>query len=101
MNVPKITTTKGLKPVTILPDDALVEGFLYATTNASPEDVDLVRLLEYAEPDAKKNGAILRRCLDGKARLIAVYPGNGEKEPNGAKVVGSITDGCLYLVPLV
>ncbi len=39
-------------------------------TNAAPEDVDLVQLLNCAEPDAKKNGAILRQCLEGKARLL-------------------------------
>jgi hypothetical protein len=100
MKVPQIRTTDGLKSITILPDEMLVEWFLYDTTNAAPEDVDLVQLLNCAEPDAKKNGAILRQCLEGKARLLPVYPGIGEKEPNGAKFVGSIIDGGLYLVPL-
>lgn len=100
MKVPQIRTTDGLKSITILPDEMLVEWFLYDTTNAAPEDVDLVQLLNCAEPDAKKNGAILRQCLEGKARLLPIYPGIGEKEPNGAKFVGSIIDGGLYLVPL-
>lgn len=99
MKVPKINTTKGKQPITVVPDELLVEGFL-SCEGADADDVDLVRLLEYAEPDAKRNGAILRRCLEGKARLLPVYPGEGEKEPNGAKVVGSIMDGGLYLVPL-
>lgn len=99
MKVPQINTTKGKQPVTVVPDELLVEGFL-SSEGADADDVDLVRLLEYAEPDAKKNGAILRRCLEGKARLLPVYPGEGEKEPTGAKVVGSIMDGYLYLVPL-
>lgn len=63
MKVPQIRTTDGLKSITILPDEMLVEWFLYDTTNAAPEDVDLVQLLNCAEPDAKKNGAILRQCL--------------------------------------
>lgn len=99
MNVPKIQTTKGKQTVTVVPDNTLVEGFL--NSDAPAEDIDLVRLLEYAEPDAEKNGAILRQCLEGKARLIAVYPGLDEKEPTGAKLVGSIMDGGLYVVPLI
>lgn len=99
MKIPRINTTKGKQPVTVVPDNALVEGFL--NSDAPEEDIDVVRLLEYAEPDAEKNGAILRQCLEGKARLLLVYPGNDEKEPTGAKFVGSIMDGGLYLVPLI
>lgn len=98
MKIPRINTTKGKQPVTVIPNNALVEGFL--NSDASAEDIDVVRLLEYAEPDAEKNGAILRQCLEGKARLLPVYPGIGEKEPTGAKLVGSIMDGGLYLVPI-
>ena len=99
MKIPRINTTKGKQPVTVVPDNVLVEGFLNA--DAPAEDIDVVRLLEYAEPDAEKNGAILRQCLEGKARLLPVYPGIGEKEPTGAKLVGSIMDGGLYLVPTI
>lgn len=99
MKIPRINTTKGKQPVTVVPDNALVEGFL--NSDAPAEDIDVVRLLEYAEPDAEKNGAILRHCLEGKARLLPVYPGNNEKEPTGATFVGSIMDGGLYLVPLI
>ena len=99
MKIPRINTTKGKQPVTVVPDNALVEGFL--NSDAPAEDIDVVRLLEYAEPDAEKNGAILRQCLEGKARLLSVYPGNNEKERTGAKFVGSIMDGGLYLVPLI
>lgn len=98
MKIPRINTTKGKQPITIVPNNALVEGFL--NSDAPAEDIDVVRLLEYAEPDAEKNGAILRQCLEGKARLLPVYPGVGEKEPTGAKLVGSIMDGGLYLVPI-
>lgn len=99
MKIPRINTTKGKQPVTVVPDNVLVEGFL--NSDAPAEDIDVVRLLEYAEPNAEKNGAILRQCLEGKARLLPVYPGIGEKEPTGAKLVGSIMDGGLYLVPTI
>lgn len=99
MKIPRINTTKGKQSITIVPNNALVEGFL--NSGAPAEDIDVVRLLEYAEPDAEKNGAILRQCLEGKARLLPVYPGIGEKEPTGAKLVGSIMDGGLYLVPTI
>ena len=36
MKVPQIRTTDGLKSITILPDEMLVEWFLYDTTNAAP-----------------------------------------------------------------
>lgn len=98
MNIPRINTTKGKQPVTIVPNNALVEGFL--SSDASAEDIDVVQLLEYAEPDAEKNGVILRQCLEGKGRLLPVYPGSNEKEPTGAKFIGSIMDGGLFLVPL-
>ncbi|WP_347288220.1 hypothetical protein [uncultured Alistipes sp.] len=98
MKIPRINTTKGKQPVTVVPDNVLVEGFL--NSDAPAEYIDVVRLLEYAEPDAEKNGAILRQCLEGKARLLPAYPGVGEKEPTGAKLVGSIMDGGLYLVPI-
>lgn len=97
MKIPNINTTKGVKPVTVLPDDMLVEAYIFAAP--SFEDVELVRLLQYAEPDAKKAGAILRRCLEGNARLLPYYPGiSNKKEPDGAKVVGSISDGVLFIV---
>lgn len=98
MNVPKIKTTEGIKPIIILPNKLLVEGFLTMAVDAKLEDVDLVRLLEYAEPNPEKNGEILRRCLEGKVKLIPVYWGFDEKEPKGAKPIGSIMDGFLFLV---
>ncbi len=97
MKIPNIDTKKGVEPITVLPDDMLVEAYLFLRPSA--DDMELVRLLQYAEPDAKKAGAILRRCLEGKARLIPFYPGiSNKKEPDGAKVVGSIIDGVLYIV---
>lgn len=96
MKIPNIDTKKGVEPITVLPDDMLVEAYLFLRPSA--DDMELARLLQYAEPDAKKAGAILRRCLEGKARLIPFYHGISKKEPNGAKVVGSISDGVLYIV---
>ena len=97
MKIPNIDTKKGVEPITVLPDDMLVEAYLFLRPSA--DDMELARLLQYAEPDAKKAGSILRRCLEGKARLIPFYPGiSNKKEPDGAKVVGSIIDGVLYIV---
>lgn len=97
MEAPKISTTDGGKAVvTVLSDALLVDAYLSAATNS--DDVDLVRLLQYAEPEAEKAGAILRRCLEGGKRLIAIYPGNSEKPPKGATLIGSISDGSLYLL---
>lgn len=94
METPKIATFKGLRPVTILPDEALVAGFLSASTGNN----DLVQLLSFAAGSAKVAGAILRQCLTAGAKLVAVYHALKETPPTGAKLVGSIPDGGLYVV---
>ena len=43
MKTPNVQTTKGVKPLTALPNEALVEGFLY--NSDEDEEVSLVRLL--------------------------------------------------------
>lgn len=96
MKVPQIQTTEGLKPCTVLPNAQLVFGFLQNSTEE--EDLDLVRLLDYAVPDPVKSGYILRRCLEGKTKLIAVYPAKGEEAPKGAEFIANIDDGALYSI---
>ena len=96
MNVPKIKTTEGKEPVTIVPNKLLVEAYLNAATNK--EEKELVELLRYAEPSNEKAATILRKCLKGSATLVAVYPGNEQTPPKGATLVGSIPDGGLYFV---
>lgn len=54
MKIPNINTQKGVEPITVLPDDMLVETYLFLRPSA--DDMELVRLLQYAEPDAKKPG---------------------------------------------
>lgn len=46
MKIPNIDTEKGIEPVTVLPDDMLVEAYLFLRPSA--EDMELVRLLQYA-----------------------------------------------------
>ena len=45
MKTPNVQTTKGVKPLTALPNEALVEGFLY--NSCEDEEVSFVRLLSY------------------------------------------------------
>lgn len=78
MKIPNINTQKGVEPITVLPDDMLVETYLFLRPSA--DDMELVRLLQYAEPDAKKAGAILRRCLEGKAGLSLSIPVTATKK---------------------
>lgn len=96
MNIPKIKTTRGLLPVTELPNAALVEGFLLCCTNS--EDIALVKLLTYAEQNHESAAKILRRCLTSGRSLVAYYPGMGGAAPAKATLIGSIPDGALYLV---
>ncbi len=79
MKIPNIRTTEGAKPVTILPDKLLVEGFLTMSINAAPEDKDLVWLLQYAEPNPEKNGEILRAAWKAKPGLFLYIPVTANK----------------------
>lgn len=96
MKTPKIQTDKGKQPVTVVPDEHLVEAFLDCC-NVS-EDEELVRLLCYAEPSYKKAATILRQCLTEGLRLVPVYPGLGNTPPEKSTYIGEIPDGGLYLV---
>jgi len=96
MKTPNVQTTKGVKPLTVLPNEALIEGFIW--NSKEPEEVELVRLLSLVEPSPKKAGSILRECLAKGRKLLAVYPAQNETPPANATLLGSITDGALYIV---
>lgn len=96
METPKIQTDKGKQPVTVVPNEYLVEAFLDCCN--VPEDEELVRLLCYAEPSNRKAATILRQCLSEGRRLVPVYPGIGDTPPKDASYIGDISDGVLYLV---
>ena len=96
MYVPKINTTEGVKPITWLPNSALLEAYL--GSNISAEDKEVGRLLQAGVDDPELAGYILRMALDGLFNLVSVYPGAGMKEPAGARFVCAIPDGSLYLV---
>ena len=51
----------------------------------------------YAEPDREKALALLEKMVQDGKRLVAIYPGNGDVVPKGAKLVGDIPDGALYI----
>lgn len=96
MKTPNVQTTNGKKPLTVLPNEALVEGFLAYST--SSEDLELVRLLAYAEPSKKKAGEHLRNCLEGNRSLVPIYHSASSKVPANGVLIGAIPDGALYLV---
>lgn len=95
MNVPRIKINGQPRPVTELPNEELVTGFLACATD--PEALEAVQLLRYAVSAPKKSGFWLRKALLEKREFVAVYPGNNEKAPAGAEFVGDILDGALYL----
>ena len=95
MKTPRIKINGQPRPVTELPNEELVSGFLACA--AEPEALEAVQLLCYAEPSPKKAGQWLRKALLQKREFVAVYPGNNEKAPEGAEFVGDILDGALYL----
>lgn len=46
--------------------------------------------------DAAAVGKVARRLLSG-AKLVAVYPGQNQKAPAGAQLLGVVPDGALYI----
>ena len=87
---------KGKVPVTVVPDDMLMETYLSCADDG--EDKSLVWLLDYAVRNEKEAAKILRQCLSGGKKLVAVYPGLDDDPPKKGKQIGTIPDGCLYLV---
>ncbi len=94
MYVPQIKTPAGCQPITVVPNASLLEAYMYS--DACPEDKELARYL-YAVGDLEYAGAVLRCALNGGS-LVVVYPGLGQKEPEGAKFICTVLDGALYLV---
>lgn len=95
MYVPKINTPAGRQPLTVVPNNLLLEAYL--NSDASPEEKELARYLSGLD-DVEYAGAVLRCALDGGA-LVVVYPRLNQKAPEGAREVCSVPDGFLYLVP--
>lgn len=97
MKVPNVQTTKGVKPLTALPNEALIECFIYNSDNS--EDVDLVRMMSLSpEVSPKKAASILRKCLTKGRNLVAVYPSLGDVPPKNAVYVCGLLEGSIYLV---
>lgn len=97
MKVPNVQTNKGVKPLTALPNKALIDGFIYNSDNS--EDVDLVRLMSISsEVSPRKAASILRKCLTKGRNLVAVHPALNETPPKNAEYVCGIMEGAIYLV---
>ena len=96
MKTPNVQTTKGVKPLTALPNEALVEGFLY--NSDEDEEKDLVMLIAHSNLSKKEAGAFLRECLTKGRKLVAVYPGLGQTPPANATFVCGIMEGSVYIV---
>lgn len=69
------------------------------------EYASIVKLLPYATGSIEKAYDLLERCIKEKKRLYAFYPGISEMtfeeldQISGIEAIGSIIDGCLFLVP--
>lgn len=98
-----IALPSGFPPLSTFTDAELLRAFLvFGRAGGGVAGLDLVQLLSYAfnvESDGeRKAGAILRKCLTAGGYLVAVYPASGDFPPVGAKCLGSIMDGSLWLV---
>lgn len=75
-----------------------IDLYYYLTSEYSgTEYAETVSLLMYAEPDREKALALLEKMVQDGKRLVVIYPGNGDVVPKGAKLVGDIPDGALYI----
>lgn len=74
--------------------------YLYiANLHTDKEFVGMVELMAYALVyDMDKIYSMLEDIVQENKKLVAIYPGNGDVVPQGAKLVGDIPDGELYLV---
>lgn len=74
-----------------------IDLYYYIVDNGKEELVEAVQLLMYAEPDKDKAFKLLEDMVQQDKTLVAVYPGEGETPPKGAKLIGAIPDGTLYM----
>ena len=73
---------------------------MYVTElHTDKEFVEMVELMAYALMyDMDKVYSTLEDVVQEDKRLVAIYPGNSDVAPQGAKLIGAIPDGVLYVV---
>lgn len=77
------------------------EDLFFYLTEVQPDKklANMVGLLEYALMyDKNKVYKMLEKITTNNKKIIAIYPGLGEKAPEGAEFIGSICDGGLYMI---
>lgn len=74
--------------------------YLYVTElHTDKEFVEMVELMAYALMyDMDKVYSTLEDVVQEDKKLVALYPGNGDVAPQGAKLIGAIPDGVLYVI---
>ena len=82
-----------MDPKQMIPEDLFI---YYSNTDGDSELFELVPMLPLAVGGIGKTYKILEKIQKG-AKLVAFYPGEGEKEPQG-EFLGPVYDGSLYLV---
>lgn len=73
--------------------------FYYLSSNENPDKElsEMASLLFWNSPDMEKSLRVLEDVVGHGKRLIAVYPGLGEKPTKDMKLICSIPDGALYV----
>lgn len=74
------------------------ELFHYLTHDVNNEYSSLIALLPYVFTDRNKALSFLEEMVKNGKTIVAIYPGNGNIVPKGAKLLGSIPDGAMYIV---
>jgi hypothetical protein len=72
--------------------------FYYFTRDHNDKDYSsIVEMLPYALMDRDEALRVLENITKNGKKLVAIYPGNGEKPTTGMQFIGSIPDGGLYI----
>ena len=72
--------------------------FYYLTSCIDDKEYsEMVALITYAIPDANEAFTTLENIVKDGKRLVAIYPGNGERPTSGMVLIGAIPDGALYV----
>lgn len=74
--------------------------FYYLTSDENPDKElsEMASLLLGSNPDMEESLKVLEDVVSQGKKLVAIYPGLGEKPTKGMELICSIPDGALYVI---
>lgn len=73
--------------------------FYYLTSDENPDKElsEMASLLFGSNPDMEESLKVLEDVVRQGKKLVAIYPGLGEKPTKGMELICNIPDGALYV----